>query len=289
MNRTLSPKELARAVDVSESSLKRWADSGAIRATRTAGGHRRIELGEAIRFIRESHLRLVHPEALGLRDLAAVPEAIRNTEDIGARFLEHLEQGDTEGARGLILHRYLDGDSVAALCDGPMQNALETVGEVWRTRSDGIFLEHRATDICMQALDQLRVLAEPPKNGPVVVGGAPTGDPYILPSIMAATSLTAEGIRAVNLGPNTPASTMAAAAAHYDVSVVWLSVTSNTPTRTALESYVDEFMGSSPRPITLMIGGRTSHKVRHLKSSSLHFGNSMSELVAFSKGRLGEH
>ena len=55
MKSVLSPKELAAAIGVSESTLKRWADDGLIVFSRTAGGHRRIRLAEAIRFIRENH------------------------------------------------------------------------------------------------------------------------------------------------------------------------------------------------------------------------------------------
>jgi len=39
--RQLSPRELAEALGVSESSLKRWVDAGKIAASRTEGGHRR--------------------------------------------------------------------------------------------------------------------------------------------------------------------------------------------------------------------------------------------------------
>jgi MerR family transcriptional regulator, light-induced transcriptional regulator len=48
----LSPKALAAAIGVSESSLKRWADEGRLAAERTAGGHRRIAVAEAVRFVR---------------------------------------------------------------------------------------------------------------------------------------------------------------------------------------------------------------------------------------------
>lgn len=285
MNRTLSPKELARAVDVSESSLKRWTDSGTIQATRTAGGHRRIALGEAIRFIRESHLELVRPEILGIRDLEKVPADPGETSASEDRLLEYLSQGDTESARGLIMWRFMQGESVAELCDGPINLAMEELGEAWKSRPDGIFLEHRATDICMQALDQLRLLAEPVDGAPVVIGGAPQGDPYILPSMMAATCLQMEGLQVVNLGPQTPAASLISAAQHYEVSLIWLSLTSNTPTRAGMERYVQELTSAFPDEVAVMIGGRTGAKVRHLKSAQIHHGSSMAELVAFARGR----
>jgi excisionase family DNA binding protein len=287
MNRTLSPKDLARAVDVSESSLKRWADSGTIRATRTAGGHRRIALSEAIRFIRESKLSLVNPEALGLRDLGAAPTPELGSAKDDRRFLEHLEKGATQAARGFVLWKFLRGESVAAICDGPILHAMDALGGAWKGRPDGIFLEHRATDICLQALDQLRVLAEVPNEAPVVLGGAPSGDPYILPSVMAATSLVFEGLDAVNLGPDTPANSLVSAAEHYDVSTVWLSITSSNSSRAELERYLDELVTTFPRPVTVVVGGRSSHKIRNLNLPGVHHGESMAELVAFARGRFG--
>lgn len=68
----LSTRELAEAIGVSESSIKRWADDGTVRAVRTIGGHRRIPFEEAIRFVRASNLRLVKPEVLGLHDVSSV-------------------------------------------------------------------------------------------------------------------------------------------------------------------------------------------------------------------------
>ena len=62
----LTPKELADAIGASESSLRRWVDSGQINMSRTAGGHRRIPLAEAIQFIRGIGATVVRPEMLGL-------------------------------------------------------------------------------------------------------------------------------------------------------------------------------------------------------------------------------
>lgn len=285
MSRTLSPKELARAIDVSESSLKRWADSGAIQVTRTAGGHRRIPLNEAIRFVRESELKLVHPELLGLRDVARLPASVRAEDGHAGRMLQYLQDGDTSGVMGLVMWCYVQGESVAAICDGPIRASLTALGEAWKTQPDGIFLEHRATDICMQALEQLRALCDPRPGAKVVLGGAPNGDPYILPSMMAATALGMEGLRAVNLGPETPASTMIEASRHLDVALLWLSVTSDTPTRAGLQKYLEALTAAFPDDVRIVIGGRTSHKLRPLQSPRIQHGASMSELVAFARGR----
>ena len=72
MTTVCSPKDLATAIGVSESSVKRWVDDGTIDASRTAGGHRRIPLSEAIRFIRQRRTPVVRPDLLGLRDLATL-------------------------------------------------------------------------------------------------------------------------------------------------------------------------------------------------------------------------
>ena len=74
MKQTLSPRELARALGVSESSLKRWADDGKIRFSRTVGGHRRIAVSDALQFARDAKLPLVRPDVLGLREVAALRE-----------------------------------------------------------------------------------------------------------------------------------------------------------------------------------------------------------------------
>ena len=75
MTDVLSTRELAEAIGVSESSIKRWADDGVLHVARTAGGHRRIPLPEAIRFIRETGAVVVQPAILGLDDAASASEA----------------------------------------------------------------------------------------------------------------------------------------------------------------------------------------------------------------------
>lgn len=224
MGLIISPRELAEAIGASESSLKRWADDGHIRVSRTAGGHRRIAIGEAIRFVRAMGAPLVRPELLGLSDLAT-GNALRSGVEPTELLCKLLSDGNAREARGLILSLYLGGASVAEIADGPIRHAMERIGQLWRHGESGVYLEHCATGICVQAVEQLRRFVEPETPRAVAVGGAPAGDPYLLPSLLIATALEAEGWRAVNLGPNTPFTAFHSACEHRKPALVWITVT----------------------------------------------------------------
>src|SRR5688572_3769237 len=148
MERLLTTKELAEALGASESSMRRWTDGGAIRTSRTVGGHRRIPLSEAIRFIRDTHATVVRPDVLGLGEVRA--PAGKRPSDGADELFDALNDGDAPRARGLVMGMYLGGSGLAAIFDGPLGTAMHRVGELWEHGPAGILVEHRATDICVQ-------------------------------------------------------------------------------------------------------------------------------------------
>ncbi len=237
--RLLSPRELADALGVSESSLKRWVDAGKIAAARTEGGHRRITLPEAVRFIRETGAPIARPELLDMPEVAAVQAHARGPRGDDA-FRHYLLAGDAPGARGWLMARYLAGHSIAELCDGPVREAMHRIGELWEHDAEGIFIEHRATDACLQALAYLRSTFEPPATAPIALGGGPEDDPYLVPSFMAAMVIASVGMRAINLGPDTPVSALGRAFAHHSTpervpALVWISASASVPPARAKE------------------------------------------------------
>lgn len=279
MSPIISPKKLADAIGVSESSLKRWADDGQINVSRTAGGHRRIPIGEAIRFIRAIRAPLVRPEALGLSDMPACGDPVLSTESPAERLFAHLVEGKAREARGLILSLYLSGASLAEIADGPIRSAMKRLGELWSHDSDGVFLEHRATDICIQAVEQLRLLVESPTEGPVAVGGAPTGDPYLLPSMLAATTLAADGWHVVNLGPDTPFSAMFAAVERHAPRLVWLSISSIRNLKEIEEGVAELSARLSQRGTALILGGQAAGSLPIPKHTHSQRGESLADLL----------
>lgn len=269
--RQLTTRELSEAIGVSESSLKRWVDSGKIAASRTEGGHRRIEIGEALRFIRESGARVVRPELLDLPEIAIARE--RSHE----RLLDSLIEGDADGARGWLVARYLEGATIASLGDGPIREAMQALGELWHHDDRGVFLEHRATDACLQALAQLRgMLPRPSSSAPSALGGAPAGDPYLITSQLAAMVATEAGMRAVNLGPDVPPAALARAAAQLRPKLVWISVTG--PLAPARAGALARAIDALPRAVVVVIGGQQAGNLQ--LPARVRRGTTMTDLAA---------
>lgn len=231
----LTTREMAKAIDVSPSTLKRWVDLGTIRAPRTAGGHRRIPIEEAIRFIRSSGLPIRDPDAIGLPELAEVMKSgpasvtsfpsdqgeVRSVHPVA----EALRSGDMTRFRGVLLSFYLRGVSVAELCDGPLRRYYSgkpmahapTPGEVASAR--------RGVDLCIQGLNHIRRLqAAPEQDAPRALGGAAPGDAHTVGSLMTATLLADLGWREVNLGASLPIDAFVAAAHEERPRLLWLAV-----------------------------------------------------------------
>ena len=290
MKDVLSPKEFAQAIGVSESSIKRWVDSGTIPASKTAGGHRRIAMSEAVRFLRETKTPLLHPDILGLQDVSALGGDLPIGEDLGDTLFDFLQGGKAEHARGLIQSLYLNGRSIAQIIDGPVQTAMARLGERWFEGQEtvGVFKEHRATDIAIQALTRLRLLIPSREDSPVAVGGAPSGDPYLLPSLAAAAVLESRDLNAVNLGPETPLESLQLAAESMDASLVWLSVTSIEDRKKLQGQLVELVERIGDKGLPLVIGGQKADQLGLPDVPHLHVGTTLGELEALVKGlRLG--
>lgn len=279
-NHLVSPRDLAAAIGVSESSLKRWVDEGLLAASRTIGNHRRIALAEAVRFIRQRRLPLVRPEALGLTDVEMQFDAASS---LSERLFIALLNGDAPASRRLIVSSFLGGASAAELADGPIRHAMTRLGELWQHQNDGVFIEHRATDICLQAVNQIRTFLQAPTDAPAAVGGAPAGDPYALPSVLAACVLTENGLSAVNLGPDTPAESFIQAAQRHRARLCWLSISVESDAREATAKLTDMARELAALQCRLIVGGRGTDRLRLSSIDNLFRCDSMASLAAIAR------
>lgn len=283
----LSPRDLAVAIGASESSLKRWIDRGLLDVSRTAGGHRRVAVSEAIRFVRSRKMPIIQPEILGLPASVGVESRVpkESTGSPNERFSALLQAGHDVGARAHLLNRFMAGETISELADGPIRTSMIEIGEMWHDSVEGILIEHRATEICVELIQELKTLSQPVSPRFRSIGGAIDEDVYKLPPLLASAVLQEHGIQAVNLGPNTPIPVFEIACLCDDLEqrpdLVWMSVNSLPElamNREAIERFATRCASEG---ITCVIGGRHAAELdlSHVPSVEVH--RSMQEFSTF--------
>ena len=125
MSKQFTPKDVAKAIGVSESSMKRWCDKGLIEFSRTVGGHRRISIGAVLKFLRKSNHRLVSPTALGLGP--SVGQSTLTPEQACLMLQQTVRSADATQAMATIYDLLIAGRSLAAICQLVLHPAIARV------------------------------------------------------------------------------------------------------------------------------------------------------------------
>jgi excisionase family DNA binding protein len=195
----LTTKEVARLLQVSEATVKRWADDGLLHSSKTAGGHRRFSTQSIASLRRERGIGTAAP-------LPRPPKKGRAlTPSSSVRFTELLLGGEEKEAAAFLIHAYMEGHSLVALFDKTITEAMHEVGELWFRGTITVADEHLATRLVISALQGLRDIVVPagPTGMKAICCGI-DGDLHELPVHLAEIILETEGWETRNLGPNTP-------------------------------------------------------------------------------------
>lgn len=275
-----SPKQIAQAIGVSESSLKRWCDKGLIDTHRTAGGHRRLLLREVLDFIREKGYTLEDPQLLGLP--AGLGQGEASLEKLRDPFYQALKQGDEMQCRRIVLDLFLAKTSVSSICDQLIAPSMHTVGAHWECGAIEVYQERRGCEIIEHCMYELRgLLPSPPPNAPRAMGGTPATDPYRLPTLMVEMTLRERGWQADNLGTNLPAESLSQAIQDINPRVFWLSVSAFSSEADFLESYQHIYQQAVESNVAVIVGGAAlTEPVRHKMQYSC-FCDTLQHLVSF--------
>ena len=256
----ISPKQFGQVIGMSESSLKRWIDSGHLQVTRTIGGHRRISVKEALRFIRTRSLKIKDSSLLNI----PVNTDSISTDNCNTLFLHYLKEGMSEDAKQLLFNEFIKGATIAELGDDAIKPALQTIA-LEGNSPETILIEHRATQICIQIVHFLNELVASDKTIFNAVGGAVSADVYTLPSMLVAAVLEENNGTAVNLGPNTPFDVFRKASVLLDKKkqpdLVWVSISQlDNPVEISKELSIFAHECNENK-IVLLVGGRSVNKL----------------------------
>jgi excisionase family DNA binding protein len=281
-SRYVSTAEVASALGVSVTTVKRWVDEGILPAHRTAGGHRKLLLADVLRIVREEHFPHVD---LGRLRLAALGDVTAAPEALARELAEALKQGDTAAARGLVHGAYEGGVAVEILADDVIAPALRQVGHDWERGRVDVWHEHRGTQICAAVLYELKAGLERRGDGtpPVAVGGGPEGDPYLLATLLTQMVLLDAGWDAVNLGPHTPLASLRKVVAEFRPRLLWLSVSLLEDVDAFVEPYRELYREAGEAGTAVAVGGRALTAEVRARIPYTSFGDGLRHLAAFAR------
>jgi len=271
----LSTVEAAAVLAVSVSTVKRWVDEGVLPAHRTAGGHRKLLRAEVLAMARQGDLP--HGDMTVLRTSA--------TDKLAVNFWKALRDGQGDEARAIIRSAYGSGVAVETLADEIVAPAMRKLGHDWETSRIDVWQEHRGTQLCVAALYDLKedLEARAEKNRPMAVGGAPEGDPYLLPTLLAQYVLLDAGWEVVNLGPNTPLASLAKAVKELRPRLLWLSVSYLENREAFIEGYNDFYRVAERQGVAVAAGGQALQESIRSAIPYTSYGDGLSHLAAFAR------
>ena len=168
-----------------------------------------------------------------------------------------LQRGDVDVARTLLLDEFKRGRPVEDILDRLVSPAMAHVGVLWAEGKIDVYEEHVATVRMWSLLLELRGLVPvPTDSAPLAIGAAPEGDPYVLPSLMAETTLLEMGWRTMNVGPDTPTIALLEAVRDHAPRLVWLSITTRDLRSGFFANYPRLYDTAHARGIAVVIGGQ---------------------------------
>lgn len=283
-----SPKEVARRLGVSESSVKRWLDQGLVPVLRTAGGHRRVSeesLDELLNQLKATagfpRLSVVSGEPEPLSgpgtaasaridpaggaaadpllqwDFARQPEGPPAVKDLADVFTEALMHGREDECFRLADRLVASGFPMATAVDLLATTAMHCLGKRWELGEMAIYQERRACGIVKDLIQRLKQRLPVAQGGPVAIGGTTQGDHYELPTALVELSLCERGWNALSLGCNLPVSEFLAAVAEYRPRVLWISL-SHIQDEDALVADFNRLAAGIPKETAILIGGRAA-------------------------------
>ena len=246
----LTTKEVARLLQVSEATVKRWADDGLLHSSKTAGGHRRFSTHGIATLRREKGIGpapdLPRPQkksrAASLRSSASLTELLLS--------------GEEKEAAAILIHAYMEGHSLAALFDKTITEAMHEVGELWFRGTITVADEHLATRVVLSALQKLRGIAVPAETtGLKAICCGIEGDLHELPVHLAEMILETEGWEARNLGANTPLFSLREMVARQRPQLVCISARSIVDLDRATSEYAQLRKVTAKLSVSVVIGG----------------------------------
>ena len=285
-DRLLRTRQVATALGVSPSTVKRWVDLGILQASRTVGKHRLIASSETLRFARQRGM----PHA-GLEESEEVAAPSGEIDDRSRGLLARaLCEGKAVEATTLIHSFHGSGQGATALADLLIRPVMEQIGHGWMVGLLDVYQEHHATQIVAAAVTDLIARVPRPADGPDVplaLGAAAEGDLSSLSVLLGELVLRELGWRVLNMGPHLPLRSLASAVGDHRPRLVFLTINHLGDTTRFVREYRSFYEVAVAHHAAVILGGRALGPELRAELVFASFGDRMAHLSEFAKRLLG--
>jgi len=277
----ISPKQAARALGVSESSLKRWCDDGKINVSRTPGGHRKMSAADLFDFVRNSDAPLAAPEIIGLPK--TIGKKTLDINEVRTELTKALLSADEATVQQLAFDALINQTPIHQLFDDVLAPAMHEIGRQWECNEVDIYQERMGCEIIIRLLHQVRSLIPVANKNYVAIGGTLSDDSYAIPTAMVELILRNQGVNATSMGTSIPGDSIVSAIENLKPQLVWLSA-SHIANR---EKFEHEFQLVSDccdqNNVLFLIGGIVLDAQIRKQLNYSFFGDTMKHLDTFAK------
>jgi methanogenic corrinoid protein MtbC1 len=255
----LSTADVARLFNVTETTVKRWADDRMLKCQRTPGGHRKFEMRHVIDFINEHHYEPTGTLTLDADDMGTRIQAAVLAKDFGDLtkvFVDKVLSVGTPDVFSYLSYLYQHNIALWEMYDLIVAPGMRDIGSRWEKGSIGINHEHRASYETLDALAKLQSQASmKPRNGKSVVCASIGGDMHEIGLRCTSYIFESEGWSVHYLGAMIPHTSIITAITEAKPAFVCLSVT-NPDDEQSVRKEMKEVVGAAHRVnAEVLLGG----------------------------------
>jgi methanogenic corrinoid protein MtbC1 len=226
----LSTVDVARLFNVTETTVKRWADEGTLCCQKTPGGHRKFPMRNIIEFAEQNNFEPVGvlslPEGSGRNTTVQTAILSRDFSSLAKAFVDRALSPDRTDLYLFFSYLYEHRFPLWEIYDKVLRPGMQEIGGMWERGEIGVNQEHRASYETMDALARLQAeIFVKPATGKSVIFACMGEELHEIGLRSAAYVFEAEGWTTHYIGARTPVASVVEAVKDLRPSVLALSVT----------------------------------------------------------------
>ncbi|MGE5458428.1 MAG: cobalamin-dependent protein [Methanococcaceae archaeon] len=208
----ISTKEVASLLNVTETTIKRWTDTGSINCVKTLGGHRKYLIEDIEQFAKSNNIPFtgasLSSEDISMERLGYAVYT-NNLSSAADMLFEEALYGNRDSIFELLMFLHRMRIKFSDIIDQVIFPAMFKVGEMWEKNKLKIEQEHLITDTIKTALARIIVyLPKQPQKNIKVVCACTQGEHHDIGLQALAYELELSGYKIHYLGADTPFESM---------------------------------------------------------------------------------